>query len=132
MKGFAGTRAGTILSVWLMVAASAALAQTKAPAATDTDVQDATDVRAMEKLARARNCMTCHAPDRTLLAPSYRDIAKRYAGQPGAAVELARSITEGSQGKWGKIPMPAGLQLAPGEANRLAQWILGMAPPARS
>ncbi|AJF01058.1 cytochrome C' [Pandoraea apista] len=103
-----------------MVAAGAALAQTSAPPA------DASDARALEKLARERNCMTCHATDRTLLAPSYREIAKRYAGQAGAVDDIARSITEGSRGKWGSIPMPAGPQVAPDEAIRLARWILGM------
>ncbi|VVE17155.1 Cytochrome c-551 [Pandoraea morbifera] len=114
-----------MVGAWLMVAASAAFAQTGATPAID-DVQDKSDARAIESLARTRNCMTCHATDRTLLAPSYRDIAKRYAGKPGAAEELARSIADGSRGKWGSLPMPAGLQLAPGEANRLARWILGM------
>ncbi|UVA80769.1 c-type cytochrome [Pandoraea commovens] len=123
MKGFAGVRAGTMMSLWLMAAATA-----YAQSAPQSDVPDH---RVMEKLARARNCMTCHATDRTLLAPSYRDIAKRYAGQPGATEELTRSISDGSQGKWGKIPMPAGLQLAPGEANDLARWILGMVPGRR-
>ncbi|WP_331693980.1 c-type cytochrome [Pandoraea sputorum] len=127
MKGFAGARAGTMMSLWLMAAATA-YAPSGASAAPQSDVPDH---RAMEKLARARNCMTCHATDRTLLAPSYRDIAKRYAGQPGATDELTRSIADGSQGKWGKIPMPAGLQLAPGEANDLARWILGMTPGYR-
>ncbi|MFJ2992734.1 c-type cytochrome [Pandoraea sp. NPDC087047] len=130
MKGFAGACAGAMTSVWLMVVAGAAFAQTSEPSAPDLPAVQ--DTRAMEKLARARNCMTCHAPDRTLLAPSYRDIARRYAGQPGAADELARAIADGSRGKWGSIPMPASLQLAPGEANRLAQWILGMAHPSRS
>jgi len=127
MKGFAGTRAGTMMSLWLMAAVTA-YAQSGGSAAPQAN---APDHRVMEKLARARNCMTCHATDRTLLAPSYRDIAKRYAGQPGAADELTRSISDGSQGKWGKIPMPAGLQLAPGEANDLARWILGMMPGYR-
>ncbi len=106
----------------LLFAAGAATAQT-GPATADA----ATDARAVEKLARDRNCMTCHATDRTLLAPSYRDIARRYAGQPKAAEVIAHSIAEGSRGKWGSIPMPAGPQVAPEEANRLARWILGLA-----
>ena len=130
MKGFAGTFAGAMASLWLMLVTSAAFAQTGTPSA--ADLPDVRDTRAMEKLARARNCMTCHATDRTLLAPSYREIARRYAGQAGAADELARAITDGSRSKWGSIPMPASLQLAPGEAGRLAQWILGMAHPSRS
>lgn len=121
MKEFAGKSASATLGAWLMIAAGTALAQTSAQAT------DASDARAMEKFARERNCMTCHATDRTLLAPSYRAIAKRYAGQTGAAEEIARSIADGSHGKWGSIPMPASPQVAPDEAARLARWILGMA-----
>lgn len=124
MKGFADVVTETIVCVWLMLAASTAAAQVaSAPSANAARAQD---TQAMDKLARQRNCMTCHAVDRTLLAPSYRDIAKRYAGQPGAADNLARTIADGSRGKWGSIPMPASPQLAPGEAGRLARWILGL------
>lgn len=104
-----------------MVAAGAALSQTSASPA------GASDARVLEKLARERNCMTCHATDRRLIAPSYRDIARRYAGQAGAANDIARSIENGSHGKWGSIPMPASPQVAPDEAMRLARWILDMA-----
>lgn len=121
MKAFAGKFASATIGAWLMVAAGVALAQTGAPSA------DATDARALEKLARERNCMTCHATDRTLLAPSYRAIARRYAGKAGAVDEISSSIADGSRGKWGSIPMPASPQVAPDEATRLAHWILGMA-----
>ncbi|VVD85651.1 Cytochrome c-551 [Pandoraea iniqua] len=104
--------AGLLMTLIALVPPSAA-AQTSA-----TD-------QAMLKLARERNCMTCHAVDRMLLAPAFRDIAKRYAGQNGAAEKLTQSISEGSRGTWGNIPMPASPQLAPGEAERLAYWILG-------
>lgn len=116
-----------MMGVCLMAAASAVTAQTSPqPAADAKDAQDTLDARAMEALARSRNCMTCHATNRTLLAPSYRDIAKRYAGQPDAAEVLTHTIADGSRGKWGSIPMPASPQLAPGEASRLAHWILGI------
>lgn len=124
MKAINGQCAGAMIGASLLIAAGAALAQTTPPSA--MGAQDAQNAQAMEKLARERNCMTCHAVDRTLLAPSYRDIAKRYEGQPGAAADLARTIADGSRGKWGSIPMPASPQLAPGEASRLARWILGV------
>ncbi|VVE12734.1 Cytochrome c-551 [Pandoraea eparura] len=124
MKAMNGKWAGTMIGVWMLIAVSAAVAQTSLRSTTAE--QDPPDTQAMDKLARQRNCMTCHAVDRTLLAPSYRDIAKRYAGQPGAADNLARTIADGSRGKWGSIPMPASPQLAPGEAGRLARWILGL------
>lgn len=94
-------------------------------AAPSAIAQSSANDQAMLKLARDRNCMTCHAVDRTLLAPSYRDIAKRYANKPGAVDDLVKSISDGSRGTWGSIPMPASPQLAPGEAERLAYWVLG-------
>jgi cytochrome c len=35
-------------------------------------------------LAKAKNCMTCHAVSTKLVGPSFQAIAKRYAGQKGA------------------------------------------------
>ncbi|VVE51808.1 Cytochrome c-551 [Pandoraea pneumonica] len=94
-------------------------------AAPNAIAQSSANDEAMLKLARDRNCMTCHAADRTLLAPAFRDIARRYARQPHAVEDLVKSISDGSRGTWGNIPMPASPQLAPGEAERLARWVLG-------
>ena len=59
----------------------------------------------------------------------YRDIAKRYAGQPDAAARLAKSIRSGSKGQWlpakgPALPMPPNPTVKPEEAERLARWIL--------
>ena len=40
-----------------------------------------------EALAKAKNCMACHAVDKKLVGPSYKDVAKKYAGD-AKAVEL--------------------------------------------
>jgi cytochrome c len=75
-------------------------------------------------LARKLNCMSCHAPDRTLLGPSLGDIRKRYANQPGARDMLARKIQTGGSGAWGTMPMPANTQVNDDEAHALVDWIL--------
>jgi cytochrome c551/c552 len=41
------------------------------------------------QLATAKNCMTCHAVDKKLVGPSYKDVAAKYAGQKDAADKLA-------------------------------------------
>ena len=41
------------------------------------------------KLATSKNCVACHAVDKILVGPSYKDVAKKYAGQAGAADKLA-------------------------------------------
>jgi cytochrome c len=76
------------------------------------------------QLATAKNCMTCHAVDKKLVGPSYKDVAAKYAGQKDAADKLAAKITKGGSGVWGPVPMPANPQVSPDEAKKLAAWIL--------
>ena len=88
-------------------------------------------VLANEALARARNCLACHAIDRKLVGPAYRDIARRYAGQPGSEAALAEKILKGSKGTWAKElgaerPMPPNTMVKPEEAATLVKWILAL------
>ncbi|TDQ44860.1 c-type cytochrome [Tepidicella xavieri] len=77
-----------------------------------------------EALARAKNCMACHAVDKKLVGPSYRDISAKYAGDAGAVARLATKIQKGGSGVWGAIPMPANPQVSDAEAQKLAAWSL--------
>src|SRR5689334_11079056 len=76
------------------------------------------------QLATAKNCMACHAIDKKLVGPSYKDVAAKYAGQKDAADKLAAKIIKGGSGVWGPVPMPANTQVSAAEAKQLAQWIL--------
>jgi cytochrome c len=75
-------------------------------------------------LAKNNNCMACHAVDKKIVGPAYKDVAKKYAGQPDAEATLAKSIKAGGSGKWGPIPMPAQVQLSDADAKTLAAWVL--------
>lgn len=75
-------------------------------------------------LATSKNCMACHAVDKKLVGPSYKDVAKKYAGQKDAADKLATKIMKGGSGVWGAIPMPANTQVNEAEAKKLAAWVL--------
>lgn len=77
-----------------------------------------------QALATAKNCMACHAVDKKLVGPSYKDVAAKYAGQPGAADKLAAKIQKGGSGVWGPVPMPANTQVNEAEAKKLAAWVL--------
>jgi len=77
-----------------------------------------------QALATAKNCMACHAVDRKLVGPSYKDVAAKYNGQAGAADKLAAKILKGGSGVWGAIPMPANPQVNEADAKKLAAWIL--------
>lgn len=76
------------------------------------------------QLATAKNCMACHAVDKKLVGPSYKDVAAKYAGQKDAADKLAAKIIKGGSGVWGPVPMPANAQVNPEEAKKLAAWVL--------
>ncbi len=77
-----------------------------------------------EALAKSKNCMTCHAVDKKLVGPSYKDVAAKYAGDAGAVDKLAAKIVKGGSGVWGAIPMPANTQVNEAEAKKLAAWVL--------
>jgi cytochrome c len=77
-----------------------------------------------EALAKAKNCMACHAVDKKLVGPSYKDVAKKYAGDAKAADMLANKIMKGGSGVWGAIPMPANPQVNEADAKKLAAWVL--------
>ena len=75
-------------------------------------------------LATSKNCMACHAVDKKLVGPSYKDVAAKYAGQKDAVDKLAVKIMKGSAGGWGPSPMPANAQVNDAEAKKLAAWVL--------
>ena len=75
-------------------------------------------------LAQKKNCMACHAVDKKVVGPAYKDVAAKYAGQKDAADKLADKIVKGGSGVWGPVPMPANTQVTPAEAKQLAQWVL--------
>ncbi|MFL6693691.1 MAG: c-type cytochrome [Ramlibacter sp.] len=79
-----------------------------------------------QALATAKNCMACHAVDKKLVGPAYKDVAAKYAGQPGAADKLAAKIQKGGSGVWGPVPMPANTQVNEAEAKKLAAWVLSL------
>jgi cytochrome c len=75
-------------------------------------------------LATAKNCMACHANDKKLVGPSFKDIAVKYAGDKTAIDKLATKIQKGGAGVWGPVPMPANTQVSDAEAKKLATWVL--------
>ena len=77
-----------------------------------------------QALAQSKNCMACHAVDKKLVGPAFKDVAAKYAGQKDAADKLAAKIIKGGSGVWGPIPMPANAQVNDAEAKKLAAWVL--------
>ena len=84
-----------------------------------------TSAFAQADLAKAKNCMACHAVANKLVGPSYKDVATKYAKDPDAVAKLAKKVRDGGVGVWGQIPMPANPQVSAEEATRLVNWVLG-------
>jgi cytochrome c len=77
-------------------------------------------------LATSKNCMACHAMDKKLVGPAYKDVAAKYAGQKDAVDKLAVKIMKGGSGVWGPVPMPANTQVNEADAKKLAAWVLSL------
>ena len=87
-------------------------------------VTAASPALADEALAKAKNCLACHAVDKKLVGPSYKDVAAKYAKDKGSVDLLAAKIMKGGSGVWGPVPMPANPQVNEAEAKKLATWVL--------
>ena len=88
----------------------------------------------MPLLAKKHNCVACHAMEKKVVGPSWRDISKAYnsVGATGSAVDpvaykatvkvsdilaknssktsadwLVLKVSKGGAGNWGTMPMPA-------------------------
>ena len=80
--------------------------------------------QASADLAKTKNCMGCHAIDKKVLGPAFKDVAAKYKGQKDAEAKLIASITKGSTGVWGgPMAMPANA-VSEAEAKSLAVWVL--------
>ena len=79
-----------------------------------------------EGLIEASDCTSCHTVDRTVVGPSYVDVANKYAGQASAAVILSRSILEGGSGTWGDVAMTPHPDLNDSDLAEIVAWILSL------
>lgn len=78
------------------------------------------------QLATSKMCMGCHAVDKKLVGPAYKDVAAKYAKQKDALPMLVGRVMKGSGSKlnWGTMPMPANPQVTKAEAETLVKWVL--------
>ena len=79
---------------------------------------------AQMELAKQKNCLACHAVDKKLVGPAYKEVAAKYKNDKNAVAMLAKKIREGGVGAWGQVPMPANPQVNEQEATSLAKWVL--------
>ena len=79
---------------------------------------------ASDALAKKYNCLACHAVDKKLIGPSYKDVAAKYKGNAGAEAKLIGKVKSGGSGAWGQIPMPPNASVPDADVKVLVKWIL--------
>jgi cytochrome c len=90
--------------------ATAPTAMTSAPALANKD------------LAAKSGCLTCHAVDKKLIGPAFKDIANKYKASDEAM--LIAKVKAGGKGVWGPIPMPPNVAVKDEDIKTLVDWIL--------
>ena len=80
----------------------------------------------MLPLAQKSGCTACHAVDKKIVGPAYKDVAKKYAGQKDAEAKLVQKVEKGGAGVWGNIPMPPNSSVPDADVKALVKWILSL------
>lgn len=86
----------------------------------------ATAVPASPEAMGKAGCVACHAQDKKLVGPSFKDIAAKYRGQKEAPAQLAEKVRKGGKGVWGPIPMPpnGAEKISDAELKAALDWVL--------
>lgn len=81
---------------------------------------------ATEELAKKHACTACHAVDKKLVGPPYKDVAAKYRGDAKAEAMLAEKVKKGSVGAWGQVPMPPNAAVKDEDIKAIVKWILAL------
>jgi len=79
-----------------------------------------------EQLAKKSLCTACHAVDKKMVGPAFKDIAAKYRGQKDAEAKLITKVKSGGKGVWGPVPMPPNAAVKDDDLKTLVQWVLSL------
>ena len=79
---------------------------------------------ANEDLAKKSGCMACHAIDKKVVGPAYKEVAAKYKGDKAAEAKLVKKVKEGGVGVWGQVPMPPNSHVKDDDIKTLVKWVL--------
>lgn len=87
----------------------------------------ASPAQASEAIIKKARCIACHAVDKKMVGPAYRDVAAKYRGDSNAAAMLGQKVRQGGVGTWGEIPMPAhpADRISDADLKTAIEWVLG-------
>jgi cytochrome c len=79
---------------------------------------------ASEELAAKNSCTACHAVDKKIVGPAYKDVAAKYKGDAKAEAMLFDKVKKGGVGNWGQVPMPPNAGVRDNDIKTLVKWVL--------
>src|SRR5262245_631448 len=77
-----------------------------------------------EELLKKDGCLVCHATDKKIVGPSYKEVAAKYAADKDALAKLVQKVKDGGAGVWGQIPMPPHPQVSEADLQTMVKYIL--------
>jgi cytochrome c len=80
--------------------------------------------QASEELIKKSGCIACHAVDKKVVGPAWKDIAAKHKGNAKAAETLAAKVKAGGKGVWGQVAMPPQAQVSDADLKAILGWVL--------
>jgi len=80
---------------------------------------------ANEELAKKSGCTACHAVDKKIVGPSFKEVAAKYRSDKAAQAKLEDKVKKGGVGVWGQVPMPPNSHVPDKDVATLVKWVLG-------
>lgn len=75
-------------------------------------------------LLEKRGCRTCHAYDKKILGPAYKEVANRYRKDPKAFDYLVNKVINGGAGAWGDYAMASQQHIPKADIQKMVRYIL--------
>src|SRR5258708_31368770 len=86
----------------------------------------ATPALANLELATKSGCTACHAVDKKVVGPSFKEVAAKYKGDAKAEAMLVDKVKKGGVGVWGQVPMPPNATVSDADIKTLVKWVLSL------
>lgn len=80
--------------------------------------------QSVDDMLKKYACLSCHAIDKKLVGPAYKEVAAKYGTQKDAEKTLAEKVKKGGVGVWGQIPMPPNPTVPDKDLQAMIKWVL--------
>lgn len=78
-----------------------------------------------EQMPAKYGCTACHAVDRKVIGPAFKDVAAKYRGKDVEAT-LVEKVKQGGSGVWGQVPMTPNPHVPDEDLHAVVKWILAL------